>query len=311
MDEQRSAEMAEQLSDMDLNPVDESPEEEGHCELAAGEETGPVYLDAHLVESTSAHYLGHWNRLVSTTNWEKGRIISEWRLQLMGAGAPSHIYSDEAWSRRVGNVSSQHVGRLRRVYEQFGQCYQQYDGLYWSHFLAALDWEDDAEMWLEGAVQNSWSVSQMRKARWETLGAIPGQEPQDSEIAAEEPDADVDVVEEPTPVASAGSLDVVTDPGEEEEATDASATDEVQDEAPFDSDASNDVQEPSDSTASMAPVRPFENLPRLPDDLQEAFESFKLAILAHKLTNWQEISRDDVLATLEALKQLALAPSEE
>lgn len=308
MDQQRSAEMTEQL-DMDSNLVDETAEEEGHSELTTDEETGAVYLDAHLVESASAQFLGHWNRLVSTTNWEKGRIISEWRLQLMGAGAPSHIYSDEAWSRRVGNVSSQHVGRLRRVYEQFGQCYQQYDGLFWSHFLAALDWEDDAEMWLEGAVQNSWSVSQMRKARWETLGAIPGQEPQDDEAASEEPDADASEVEEPAPVANAGSLDVVTDPDAEEAvATEVSTTDEAQDEAPFESDASSDGQE---SSGSMMPVRPFENLPRLPDDLQKAFEGFKLAILAHKLTNWQEISRDDVLATLDSLKQLALAPREE
>jgi len=44
----------------------------------------------------------------------------------------------------------------------------QYEGLYWSHLQAALDW-DDAEMWLEGAIQNQWSVSQMRGQRWETL----------------------------------------------------------------------------------------------------------------------------------------------
>lgn len=309
MDEQLSAEMADQRPDMDPNLVDETPDEEEGLEPAAAEDDGAVYLDPHLVESTSAQYLGHWNRLVSTTNWEKGRIISEWRLQLMGAGAPSHIYSDEAWSRRVGNVSSQHVGRLRRVYEQFGQCYQQYEGLFWSHFLAALDWEDDAEMWLEGAVQNSWSVSQMRKARWQTLGALPDQEPQDNEVAAEEPDADAVAVEDPTSVASAGTLDVVADPdAEEAEETEASETDVPQDEAPFDSESSSEGEE---SPGSAAPVRPFENLPRLPDDLQEAFECFKLAILAHKLTNWQEISRDNVLATLDSLKQLALAPSEE
>ncbi len=226
-----------------------------------------------------------------------------------GRGAPAHIYSDEAWSRRVGNVSSQHVGRVRRVYEQFGQCYPQYDGLFWSHFLAALDWEDDAEMWLEGAVQNSWSVSQMRKARWETLGGLAEQEPKDDEVAAEEPDADAVAVEEPVSAASAGSIGVVTDP-EAEEAEDAASceTEESSEEAPFDSDASDDSEEPPVATA---PVRPFENLPRLPDDLQEAFECFKLAILAHKLTNWQEISRDNLLATLDALKQLAMAPSEE
>jgi hypothetical protein len=46
----------------------------------------------------------------------------------------------------------------------------------------------------------------------------------------------------------------------------------------------------------------------MPDDLQAAFESFKLAILRHKLAGWVEIPRDDLLHTLDALKQLALAP---
>jgi hypothetical protein len=48
----------------------------------------------------------------------------------------------------------------------------------------------------------------------------------------------------------------------------------------------------------------------LPGDLNEAFELMKLAIIAHKLTGWQEIARDDVLAVLESLRQLAMAPAE-
>lgn len=220
MDEQLSADMPEQLSDVESNLTDETPEEEGEA-FDAADETGATFVDPTLVEVTSAQFLSHWNRLVSTTNWEKGRLVSEWRLQLMGAGAPSHVYSDEAWSRRVGNVSSQHVGRLRRVYEQFGQNYQQYDGLFWSHFLAALDWED-AEMWLEGAVQNSWSVSQMRNSRWETLGGIPDQKPQDEEVAAEETDADAGPIEDVASAASVGSIGEVTDPeAEEAEETEA------------------------------------------------------------------------------------------
>ena len=65
----------------------------------------------------------------------------------------------------------------------------------------------------------------------------------------------------------------------------------------------------ADGPAS-SPVRPFENLPQLPDDIQEAVESFKLAILAHKMTGWDEVSCDDVMAALNALKQLAMAPSD-
>ncbi|MFT7643515.1 MAG: hypothetical protein ACI9G1_005281, partial [Pirellulaceae bacterium] len=64
-----------------------------------------------------------------------------------------------------------------------------------------------------------------------------------------------------------------------------------------------------DETAKISFVRPFENLPELPDDLNEAFDSFKLAILRHKGEKWGEISRDDVLASLDALKELCMAPA--
>lgn len=64
-----------------------------------------------------------------------------------------------------------------------------------------------------------------------------------------------------------------------------------------------------DSRETIEFVRPFENLGELPDDLAEAFDAFKLAILRHKQDSWEQISRDDVLASLDALKELALAPS--
>ena len=89
-------------------------------------------------------YIGQWNRLTSNTNWEKGEIICSWRAELESAGAASAEFSDEAWSRRVGNVSPQHVGRLRRVAVRFGAVWQDYEGVYWSHFQSALEW-DDAE----------------------------------------------------------------------------------------------------------------------------------------------------------------------
>ncbi len=105
------------------------------------------------------------------------------------AGAPAGSFSDEAWSREVHGVTPQHVGRLRRVYERFGAVHEQYAGLYWSHFQAALDWPD-AEMYLEGAVQNDWSVSQMRNQRWEVLGGKPELKPRDGDIVASEVDED-------------------------------------------------------------------------------------------------------------------------
>ena len=61
---------------------------------------------------------------------------------------------------------------------------------------------------------------------------------------------------------------------------------------------------------TVPPLRPFESLPTLPSDLNEGFELMKLAILNHKVSGWAEISQDDVLAVLESLRQLVLAPAE-
>jgi len=90
-------------------------------------------------------FVGQWNRLVSTTNWEKGRIICDWRDALIASGAAVTDFSDEAWSQLVGGVTSRHVGRLRRVFQRFGDAFDQFQELFWSHFQASLDWED-AEM---------------------------------------------------------------------------------------------------------------------------------------------------------------------
>jgi hypothetical protein len=65
----------------------------------------------------------------------------------------------------------------------------------------------------------------------------------------------------------------------------------------------------SDASADpVAPFRPFEALASLPDDLAETMEALKLAILRHKVTGWVDVSPGDVLAHLDALKELALAP---
>jgi hypothetical protein len=256
-------------------------------------------VDGPAIEATSTEYLGRWNRLVSTTNWEKGRIICEWRGALLAAGLPAAACSDEAWSQRVGNVTPQHVGRLRRVYHRFGQVRDQYAGLYWSHFQAALEWSD-AEMWLEGAVQNDWSVAQMQTQRGKTLSAV--------EAAAAEVPAPPEIDEDappPTelPQAISPSVAEVHDAEDEPQGDSQGMTDVL--------DAGDDSG--PDSTFEGGPasdaVRPLENLPCLPQDLADAFEAFKLAIVHHRLAGWSEVSSDDVLAALDALEQLVLAPA--
>ena len=258
--------------------------------------------DNAVVDQASSPFEGRWNRLVSTTNWEKGQIIYEWRTAVKASNAPTTEYSDEAWARRVGGVTGQHIGRLRRVYERFGETHGQFDGLFWSHFQAAIDW-DDAEMWLEGAIQKRWSVSQMRKGRWEAIGAPDELKPRDEDIITTELNEDLEGREDLAPVMTEATIH-----GGEGESMSPAGPD-------FGDEDDNHVGGTESSAhvggdvPSVPMVKPFENLAALPDDLAQAFESFKLAIIRQKSEDWQEIARDDLLGTLEALKQLALAPA--
>jgi hypothetical protein len=266
----------------------------GRSELFSETETSAAW-------ETSQAFVGRWDKLVSQTNWEKGRIIHEWREALVAAEAPAGEYSDEAWSRLVGGVTPQHVGRLRRTFARFGETQKTYKRLYWSHFLAALDW-NDAELWLEGAVQNKWSVAEMRRERWDKLGRVEA-EPQAADVVAAETDEDVDAA-----AIETGRVTEVRDPAEsdvgprydEADFGDESETAALEDGEPH-------AEEPPFDNAP--PARPFENLAALPADLHEAVESFKLAILHHKLNEWREVAVADVVGALRALEQLATAPS--
>ena len=274
---------------------------------SASDQASPQQLDA-----LSDPYIGRWQRLVSSTNWEKGRIILEWREALVNGDAPVSEYSDEAWSRRVGTVTGQHTGRLRRVYQRFGAIQLTFDSLSWSHFQAAIDW-DDAEMWLEGALQSNWSVSEMRQHRWETLGGRLTDKPRDEDIILAELDEDFDpigteLVELAGPTltgtydqALSGPLHEGPDFGEGDILS--SRKDPALVTAPEGENLS--------SGEPVTLVSPFRNGENLPGDLGQALEEFKLAILRHKAAGWQETSCQSVLESLEALKQLALAPSDD
>lgn len=251
-------------------------------------------------------FVGQWNRLISTTNWEKGRIIGEWRQRLIESGAPVSEYSDEAWARRVGGVTAPHVGRLRRVFDRFGSNFESYEGLYWSHFLAALDW-DDSPLWLEGASKEGWSVSQMRERRWEALGAVESQRPTSSQLVDVDTDEDVvlpaqgggrDANEGADPGAiGAGKTYDDPDFGEEDELMSLGGADQDPRPSSGPSGPSGDEGE----TAWEPPVQPFAGLPDLPDDLADAVEQFKLAVLRHKTSGWSAVSADTVRRYLDAM----------
>lgn len=258
------------------------------------------------LEEASAPYLGQWTKLISTTNWDKGKIIYQWRTSLQEAGAPTSEFADDAWARRVGGVTGQHVGRLRRVFERFGDNYPTYDGLFWSHFQAAIEW-DDAEMWLEGAAENKWSVASMRNQRWETMGKLESDRPDDEIVAA-----DVDEDYEPAQGNDdevRGSIGEMDGPGGPlHEGPDFG--DEEQDTHNRES-AGLAEGEIGDSTEAPSLVKPFAEIGSMPDDVLDAFEAFKLAIIRHRGSNWEEISQEDMISCLESLKVLVNAPSGE
>jgi hypothetical protein len=203
---------------------------------------------------------------------------------------------------------------LRRVFERFGEVCDGYQGLYWSHFQAALDW-NDAEMWLEGAVQNEWSISEMRRTRWETLGGAPELQPREEDIVSSELDEDAESAAAEGGEFSDGSDEPLSGKIEQVRSAQKSG---VADDSDTDYDdlshgaesaAADDDGAMPDNFAAAEPVRPFANLASLPADVSEAFESFKLCILKHKLAGWTEIARGDLIAALDALKELALAPA--
>lgn len=63
---------------------------------------------------------------------------------------------------------------------------------------------------------------------------------------------------------------------------------------------------PSGSSQSHDPEskrpNPFESLGEFPQDVKDAVEQFKLCILRHRASQWQEITRDDLIAALDALR---------
>ncbi|MEO2045119.1 MAG: hypothetical protein ABGX16_00920 [Pirellulales bacterium] len=266
-------------------------------------------LDAKTVpivaDDMAAGFVGRWNKLVSTTNWEKGRIICEWREALLAAGQPVTDYSDEAWAQLVGHVTSQHVGRLRRVYQRFEADYANYQDLFWSHFQAALDWSD-AEMWLEGAIRGDWSVSQMRGQRWEAMGTPEDEQAEQATLdaAVEKETLDEDGAD---PVSEADQPNHSSQSNAESPSDSANASQTAQVNSEGEDQTADESQEQSSSELSVqatARQRLGVVCDDLPDDIAEAFEQFKLAIIAQRREGWQSISREGIIECLDALKEL-------
>ena len=269
--------------------------------------TGANQENSPLVDQLSEPIVGKWNVLVSQTNWEKGALILHWRNELIAANLPNTAYSDETWARLVGNVSSQHVGKLRRVAERFGSTNQNFAGLYWSHFNTALDW-GDAELWLEGAVQNGWSVAQMKMQRWEALGATDEQKPQEEDIYV----ADFDEgTPQPLPDRIEGRTAEIGAAGAGFNPSSAAAPNPSTEPSKKKEQTKKDKAKQTESNVNVPRVgellMSLKEISEFPADLADSLEPLKVAILSHKLAGWKSISAEQVCQSLEALKMLTIA----
>ena len=281
-------------------------------------------LDTELMKTTSAPFVGAWQALVSQTNWEKGKIILDWREALVAAGAPVKEYSDEAWATLVQHsVTGQHVGRLRRVYQQFGAVQSDYANLSWTHFQTAMDWSD-AEMWLEGAVQEKWSVSSMCENRWEATGAAASDKPQESDIIYAELDEDTvapfQPVDEQKPSTYAPGDSTIRGAYDQASGTQGFEGPDFGDASYQRSSGAPAANAPSDSLdgaprvvtdeESAVTVQPFKNLADLPDDIQNPLDNLKVAILQHKASHWESVNEETVIGHLNGLIQMIQSHSE-
>ena len=177
-------------------------------------------------------------------------------------------------------------------------------------------------MWLEGALQNTWSVSSMREQRWEAMGGAPSEKPDDKDVIYAELDEDVVTLPpEETPIKNDYAPGDSTIRGAYDEASagpDYAGGPDFGDDDGYANLQNGTVESAprefdSPGGTAIAPedaVRPFENLDELPGDLQNALDEFKIAILRHKATGWEEVEAAQVTGHLYALIQMIELPSE-
>lgn len=94
---------------------------------------------------------------LSSCNWTIGECASEW-VKLYARGR-----TDADFGTAVG-LSADQIFQRRRCYEKFGATFSNFESLSWSHFYAALNWEDAPEC-LRWADDVHATVSEMKAWR--------------------------------------------------------------------------------------------------------------------------------------------------
>jgi hypothetical protein len=94
---------------------------------------------------------------VSRCNWEVGRCAVQWTRKY------ARGRTDADFAAMVG-LSADQVYQRRRVVESFGEICEDFPSLKWSHFYAAVNW-DDARDCLQWSDENQATVAEMKAWR--------------------------------------------------------------------------------------------------------------------------------------------------
>jgi len=132
------------------------------------------------VKETEDQLIQRAQQALSRCNWEIGECAAAWTKRF------ARGRSDADFGALIG-LSGDQVYQRRRVWETFSDVYDRYSELKWSHFYAALNWDDSAEC-LQWAHDMSSTVAEMKAWRRAQHG-------EDLSVAADEPAAALSALE--------------------------------------------------------------------------------------------------------------------
>ncbi len=125
------------------------------------------------VKETEADLVSRAQLALSHCNWEVGECAATWTTRF------ARGRTDGDFGAQIG-LSADQVYQRRRVWETFADVRDNYSQLKWSHFYAALTWDDAAEC-LQWAEEIRATVAEMkawrRAQRGEDLSTAGAEEP--------------------------------------------------------------------------------------------------------------------------------------
>lgn len=124
------------------------------------------------VKETEEQLVQRAQQALSRCNWEIGECAAAWTKRF------ARGRTDAEFGALIG-LSGDQVYQRRRVWETFSDVHERYAELKWSHFYAALNWDDAAEC-LQWSHEMSATVAEMKAWRRAQHGedlSVPADEP--------------------------------------------------------------------------------------------------------------------------------------